>query len=66
MPSKTTPLIATIGRRYRSLISRYMDNIDSIGQPSTSHFEHHKSPKILPPDVEHNIHCLLWRAKNWT
>ncbi|XP_055923849.1 leucine-rich repeat serine/threonine-protein kinase 1 isoform X2 [Eupeodes corollae] len=66
VPSKTTPLIATIGRRYRSLISRYMDDVDSSRQPSTSHFEHHKSPKILPPDVEHNIHCLLWRAKNWT
>lgn len=66
VPCKTGPLIATIGRRYRSLISRYMDNVDNSHQPTTSHFEHHKSPKILPPDVEHNIHCLLWRAKNWT
>lgn len=58
-----TPLIATIGRRYRSLINRYMDE-------TVDHQENYKnlykqsSQQIT--DLDNHIHCLLWKAKDWT
>ena len=63
-------MIATIGRRYRSLITRYMDEPET-STPSRSrvstpiHFEA-KSSKTAAIDVDNHIHCLLWRAENWT
>lgn len=72
IPNQKVPLIATIGRRYRSLITRYMDEPES-STPSRSrvatpvHFEAAKSSKTNSTDnVDNHIHCLLWRAENWT
>ncbi|XP_054737581.1 leucine-rich repeat serine/threonine-protein kinase 1 isoform X1 [Anastrepha obliqua] len=58
VPHPNFPLIATIGRRYRSLISRYMDTVDGAnaqGRDARSSFR----------DMDNHIHVLLWRAKNW-
>ncbi|XP_030371278.1 leucine-rich repeat serine/threonine-protein kinase 1 isoform X2 [Scaptodrosophila lebanonensis] len=72
VPHPNVPLIATIGRRYRSLISRYVDVPESttsstmtqsrlVGTPT------HAGAKNLPiVDLDNHIHCLLWRAKHWT
>ena len=72
VPNQNIPLIATIGRRYRSLITRYMDSVESsssckqVATP-THAFEHLKSQyKHQPQDVDNHIHVLLWKAKNWT
>ncbi|XP_068156290.1 LOW QUALITY PROTEIN: leucine-rich repeat serine/threonine-protein kinase 1 [Drosophila tropicalis] len=68
VPNGSGSLIATIGRRYRSLISRYVDMAETSGQcSSTVSTPTHCAAKTLPPtDVDNNIHCLLWRAKHWT
>lgn len=70
VPNQNVPLIATIGRRYRSLISRYMDSVESSGKyvgTPTHPFEHLKQQlKNQPQDVDNHIHVLLWKAKNWT
>lgn len=69
--NQNIPLIATIGRRYRSLITRYMDSVESsttkqVATP-THAFEHLKNQyKHQPQDVDNHIHVLLWKAKNWT
>jgi len=61
------PLIATIGRRYRSLISRYVDSAESSTKSSAVSTPTHGAAKSVPPaDVDNHIHCLLWRAKHWT
>lgn len=62
------PLIATIGRRYRSLISRYVESsAESSAACSAVSTPTHSAGKSVPPaDVDNHIHCLLWRAKNWT
>ncbi|KAL9897903.1 leucine-rich repeat kinase isoform 1-T1 [Glossina fuscipes fuscipes] len=68
VPNTQVPLIATIGRRYRSLISRYMDSSERSARhiTSPSHYEFLKSPKSQPADIDNHIHCLLWKAKDWT
>jgi len=61
------PLIATIGRRYRSLISRYVDSAETSSMCSAVSTPTHGAAKLVPPaDVDNHIHCLLWRAKHWT
>lgn len=70
MPNNGVPLIATLGRRYRSLISRYVDTAESTAQSCHSVAStptHGGAGKSLPPaDVDNHMHCLLWRAKHWT
>ncbi|ALC46696.1 Lrrk [Drosophila busckii] len=69
IPSASVPLIATLGRRYRSLISRYVDNAETgnHSQTSVASTPTHAAAKSMPPaDVDNHIHCLLWRAKHWT
>ncbi|XP_037942769.1 leucine-rich repeat serine/threonine-protein kinase 1 isoform X2 [Teleopsis dalmanni] len=68
IPNKNSPIIATIGRRYRSLISRYMDDTQTTKNISTSNQSEpfKNSPKTTSVDIDDHIHCLLWRAKDWT
>ncbi|XP_017968519.1 leucine-rich repeat serine/threonine-protein kinase 1 isoform X2 [Drosophila navojoa] len=69
MPNAGIPLIATLGRRYRSLISRYVDMGESTSNNSSSvaSTPTHGAGKPMPiADLDNHIHCLLWRAKNWT
>ncbi|XP_032596558.1 leucine-rich repeat serine/threonine-protein kinase 1 isoform X2 [Drosophila grimshawi] len=69
MPNASVPLIATLGRRYRSLITRYVDMGESTSHTSNSvaSTPTHGAAKSVPPvDVDNHIHCLLWRAKHWT
>ncbi|KRF83412.1 leucine-rich repeat serine/threonine-protein kinase 1 isoform X2 [Drosophila virilis] len=69
MPNASVPLIATLGRRYRSLISRYVDMGESPSNTASSvaSTPTHGAGKSMPPsNVDNHIHCLLWRAKNWT
>ncbi|XP_059217831.1 leucine-rich repeat serine/threonine-protein kinase 1 isoform X2 [Stomoxys calcitrans] len=72
VPNQNVPLIATIGRRYRSLISRYMDSLESTSLKNVvtpTHFDHFKNQyKNLnqQQDVDNHIHVLLWKAKDWT
>ncbi|KAK9885098.1 hypothetical protein WA026_009320 [Henosepilachna vigintioctopunctata] len=55
------PLIATIGRGYRNLLSRYTDssvnNISNLMSPSTS--------TNFSGNFDQNMFVLLWRAENW-
>lgn len=71
VPNQNVPIIATIGRRYRSLISRYMDSgetsVKNVATPT--HFDHFKNQYTKPnqpQDIDSHIHVLLWRAKDWT
>ncbi|XP_062127004.1 LOW QUALITY PROTEIN: leucine-rich repeat serine/threonine-protein kinase 1 [Drosophila sulfurigaster albostrigata] len=69
MRNAGVPLIATLGRRYRSLISRYVDTAESTSRSAGSVVSTptHGAAKSVPPaDVDNHIHCLLWRAKHWT
>ncbi|XP_037707527.1 leucine-rich repeat serine/threonine-protein kinase 1 isoform X1 [Drosophila subpulchrella] len=67
LSNDNVPLIATIGRRYRSLISRYVDSAETSSMCSAVSTPTHGAAKLVPPaDVDNHIHCLLWRAKHWT
>ncbi|XP_071051470.1 leucine-rich repeat serine/threonine-protein kinase 1 isoform X2 [Onthophagus taurus] len=55
-----TPLIATIGRGYRSLLNRYTDvtvNVASVQSPVSS--------QISFATAKQNMYVLLWRAEHW-
>ncbi|CAG9859264.1 unnamed protein product [Phyllotreta striolata] len=56
------PLIATIGRGYRNLLSRYTDVPFATNTPLPS-------PMVGafgPPCVKPNMFVLLWRAEHWS
>lgn len=59
-----TPLIATIGRGYRSLPSRYIDVPTAVGfsnalpSPIAA-----TSPSV---NTKQNMFVLLWRAEHWS
>ncbi|XP_050515571.1 leucine-rich repeat serine/threonine-protein kinase 1 isoform X2 [Diabrotica virgifera virgifera] len=55
------PLIATIGRGYRNLLSRYTDVPISTGTPLPSPM----MGAMVPPTVKPNMFVLLWRAEHW-
>lgn len=55
-----TPLIATIGRGYRNLLSRYTDVPVIAGTPVTSPMSNAGSISTKP-----NMFVLLWRAEHW-
>ncbi|KAK7861679.1 hypothetical protein R5R35_005355 [Gryllus longicercus] len=54
-----SPMIATIGRGYRSLISRYTDTVMTPTPlvQSPSHTQHDARSQ--------HMHALLWRAEHW-
>lgn len=57
----TTPLLATIGRGYRSLLSRYTDVVSTIGSCIVS-------PTVSMSNTvsnKQNMFVLLWRAEHW-
>ncbi|XP_066246944.1 leucine-rich repeat serine/threonine-protein kinase 1 isoform X1 [Euwallacea similis] len=60
--SENTPLIATIGRGYRNLLSRYTDVPLPIGTPVASPMGGSYGSFLNKP----NMFILLWRAENWT
>lgn len=51
-----TPLIATLGRGYRSLIRRYTD---SANTSSDDRYD------PMRGDRSTNIHALIWKAEHW-
>lgn len=55
-----TPLIATIGRGYRNLLSRYTDIPVVVGTPL-------QSPIVGASSMatKSNMFVLLWRAEHW-
>lgn len=53
-----TPLLATIGRGYRNLLSRYTDISFNVGTPLPSPVANSISSKP-------NMFVLLWRAEHW-
>ncbi|CAH0558750.1 unnamed protein product [Brassicogethes aeneus] len=56
-----TPLIATIGRGYRNLLSRYTDVPVAIGTPLPSPMGNNTLITTGKP----NMFVLLWRAEHW-
>lgn len=56
-----TPLLATVGRGYRSLLSRYADVPSTVGQVLTSPITN-CSPLLAN---KQNMFVLLWRAQHW-
>ncbi|XP_049858112.1 leucine-rich repeat serine/threonine-protein kinase 1 isoform X1 [Schistocerca gregaria] len=51
------PLVASVGKGYRSLISRYTDTVVT---PSI------QSPTSVPADARNqNMYIILWRTENW-
>lgn len=52
--SNTKPLIATVGRGYRNLVSRYVDTVH-LGPASAGGLQ----------QFAKNIFVLLWRAEHW-
>lgn len=63
------PLIATVGRGYRSLIARYTDMVMTpTGVESPMHmYQGNGAHQIVGGgDVRaHNMYALLWRAEKW-
>ncbi|XP_049820088.1 leucine-rich repeat serine/threonine-protein kinase 1 isoform X2 [Aethina tumida] len=57
---ENTPLIATIGRGYRNLLSRYTDVTVNIGTPLPSPMGGTSYTSTKP-----NMFVLLWRAEHW-
>lgn len=57
---ENTPLIATIGRGYRNLLSRYTDVTVNIGTPLPSPMGGASYTSTKP-----NMFVLLWRAEHW-
>ncbi|XP_030762504.1 leucine-rich repeat serine/threonine-protein kinase 1 isoform X2 [Sitophilus oryzae] len=55
------PLIATIGRGYRNLLSRYTDVPLPVGTPLPSPVSANYTNYLNKP----NMFILLWRAENW-
>lgn len=59
------PLIATIGRRYRSLIARFMDMDSSQEGNKPTIYEQGREVRSSLHDIDNHIHVLLWRTNNW-
>ncbi|KAJ9598231.1 hypothetical protein L9F63_011052, partial [Diploptera punctata] len=61
------PLIATVGRGYRSLIARYTDMVMTpTGIQSPMHVYHSGERTGGLGEVRnHNMYALLWRAERW-
>ena len=56
------PLIATVGRGYRSLIARYTDMVMTpTGLQSPMHAYQGGDREVR----SHNMYALLWRAERW-
>jgi hypothetical protein len=66
---QSCPLIATVGRGYRSLIARYTDMVMTpTGVQSPMHVYHGSSLDRIGGggDVRtQNLYSLLWRAERW-
>lgn len=58
---ENTPMIATIGRGYRNLLSRYTDVPLTAGTPLPSPMA---GPPMVP-STKQNMFVLLWRAEYW-
>ncbi|XP_019766471.2 leucine-rich repeat serine/threonine-protein kinase 1 isoform X4 [Dendroctonus ponderosae] len=59
---ENTPLIATIGRGYRSLLSRYTDVPFPVGTPLASPMPTSYTTYLNKP----NMFILLWKAEHWS
>lgn len=57
-----TPLLATIGRGYRSLLTRYTDVPSNMANTITSPVSTNNSFLI---SNRQNMFVLLWRAEHW-
>lgn len=67
MCNTNTPLIATIGRGYRSLIDRYTDVITThattpLGNEKRSILS---SARESTKDRSNHMHCIIWKADHW-
>lgn len=66
---QSCPLIATVGRGYRSLIARYTDMVMTpTGVQSPMHMYHGNGVDQTVGGGEvrtHNMYALLWRAERW-
>lgn len=58
---ENTPLLATIGRGYRSLLTRYTDVPVNIGNTLQSPV----SSNSFSVANKQNMFVLLWRAEHW-
>lgn len=58
---ENTPLIATMGRGYRSLLSRYTDVPFPVGTPLASPMPTSYTTYLNKP----NMFILLWKAEHW-
>ncbi|XP_054091980.1 leucine-rich repeat serine/threonine-protein kinase 1 isoform X2 [Zeugodacus cucurbitae] len=65
VPHPNVPLIATIGRRYRSLIARFMDMDSPLEGTKCKIYEQGREVRPSVRDIDNNIHVLLWRTNNW-
>lgn len=65
MPHPNFPLIATIGRRYRSLIARFMDMDSSQEGIKPTIYEQVGEVRSSSRDIDNHIHVMLWRTNNW-
>ncbi|XP_069680319.1 leucine-rich repeat serine/threonine-protein kinase 1 isoform X2 [Periplaneta americana] len=62
---QSCPLIATVGRGYRSLIARYTDMVMTpTGIQSPTHMYHDRTGGASD-GRSHNMYALLWRAERW-
>jgi len=65
------PLIATIGKSYRSLIDRYTDvktlnvTTPNVSASNSSIADKH-AKEFMQRSRCNNMHALLWRADHWT
>ncbi|XP_039969967.1 leucine-rich repeat serine/threonine-protein kinase 1 isoform X4 [Bactrocera tryoni] len=65
VPHPNFPLIATIGRRYRSLIARFMDIDNSQEGIKATIYEQGGEVRSSYRDIDNHIHVMLWRTNNW-
>lgn len=56
-----TPMVATIGRGYRNLLSRYTDVPLTAGTPLPSPI----TGPIQSTSIKQNMFVLLWKAEYW-
>lgn len=56
-----SPLLATVGRGYRSLLSRYADVPTNIGHTLTSPI----TSTATSSSNKQNMFVLLWKAQHW-
>lgn len=66
VPNDKIPLIATIGRKYRSLLSRYIkDNNNSGSSTTNNELEGDSMQSNSSLSIDDSVHCILWKAENW-